>query len=815
MGMEDEPTALVPDDLRRRCDPATLGFDTTDAVEPLDALTGQARAIEAIRLSAEMRHRRFNLFVHGPEGTGRHAAVLRLLAEAAARRPVPDDWVHVHDFDAPDRPRALRLPRGMGPKLRQAMAGLVDDLAQAIPALFESEEYQSRRAAIEETFGSRNEKAFADLGRRARDRGVAILRTPMGFALAPMRDGEVQKPDVIDKLPEAERAAIHDNVAKTQEELSAFLESLPRIEKDHRAAVAALNAEMAEQVVELNLSELREGFAGIAMLDDHFAALRKDLIGNAELFMKAGKQGDDGSFPMASARVHDTPRFHRYAVNVLVSAPGDAVGAPVVVEAMPTLANLTGRIEYTQQLGTLVTDVTLIRPGALHRANGGYLVLDARRVLAEPFAWDALKRCLETAEIRIIGAGERLGLSASGTLDPQPVPLDLRVVLVGDRWLMRLLETHDPEFAQLFTVRAEFGPDMDWGAESQRLFARQVAALVRREGLRPVAADGVAALIEVAAREADDRQKLSLLLSPLWDVLREADNRAGQEGATAIARSHVEGAEAARQRRSDGPAERIHELIARDTLMIASRGSAVGQVNGLTVAELGGARFGWPVRITARVRVGAGQVVDIEREVRLGGPIHSKGVLILSGYLASHYLPETPLSLWASLVFEQSYGGVEGDSASVAELCALLSALAGVPLSQSLAVTGSVNQQGEVQPVGGVNEKIEGFFETCAAQGLTGRQGVLIPRRNIDNLMLRPEVVEAVAEGRFHVHAISHVDQALELLTGLPAGQRGLNGEFPAGSVNANVEMRLMDFAEARRDFGRASGHIIVQGDDT
>lgn len=814
MRMADEPTALVPDDLRRRCDPATLGFDTTNDVEPFDELTGQARAIEAIRLSAEMRHRRFNLFVHGPEGTGRHAAVVRLLTEAAAQRPVPDDWVHVHDFEAPDRPRALRLPRGMGPKLRQAMAELVDDLAQAIPALFDSEEYQSRRAAIEEAFGSRNEKAFADLGRRARERGVAILRTPMGFALAPMRDGEVQKPDVIDKLPETERAAIRDNVARTQEELSAFLEALPRIEKEHRAAVAALNAEMAEQVVELNLSELREGFAGIAVLDGHFAALRKDLIGNAELFMKAGRQGDEGPFPMASARVHDTPRFHRYAVNVMVSAPEDAVGAPVVVETMPTLANLTGRIEYIQQLGTLVTDVTLIRPGALHRANGGYLVLDARRVLAEPFAWDALKRCLETAEIRIIGAGERLGLSASGTLDPQPVPLDLRVVLVGDRWLMRLLETHDPEFAQLFTVRAEFGPDMDWRPDSQRLFARQVAALVRREGLRPVAADGVAALIEVAAREADDREKLSLLLSPLWDVLREADHRAGQEGAEAIARAHVEGAEAARLRRSDGLAERIHEMIARDRLMIATRGSAVGQVNGLTVAELGGGRFGWPVRITARVRVGAGQLVDIEREVKLGGPIHSKGVLILSGYLASHYLPETPLSLWASLVFEQSYGGVEGDSASVAELCALLSALAGVPLSQSLAVTGSVNQQGEVQPVGGVNEKIEGFFQTCTAQGLTGRQGVLIPRRNVDNLMLRPEVVDAVAEGRFHIHAIGHVDQALELLTGLPAGQRGLNGEFPAGSVNANVEMRLMDFAEARRDFGRAAGHIIVQSDD-
>lgn len=803
--MAHEPTALSAAEIRRRCDPAKLDFSTTDDLEPLDQLIGQARAVEAIRLSADMRHRRFNLFVHGPEGTGRHAAATRLLKEAAARRPVPDDWVYVHDFDAPDRPRALRLPHGTGPRLRKALADLVDDLAQGIPALFESEEYQSRRAAIEEEFGGRNEKAFSELGRRARERGVAILRTPMGFALAPTRDGEVQKPEAIDKLPEAERATIRENVARTQEELSEFLESLPRIEKEHRAAITALNAEMAEQVVDINLSDLRQEFSGITALDSHFEALRKDLVANAELFMKAGSQGGDGPFPVASTRVHDNPRFHRFAVNVMVSHPEDASGAPVVVETLPTLANLTGRVEYMQQMGTLVTDVTLVRPGALHKANGGYLVLDARRLLTEPFAWDALKRCLETAEIRMIGASERLGLSASGTLEPQPVPLDLRVVLVGDRTLHRLLELHDPEFAQLFTVAAEFGPDMDWHDDSAGMLSRQVAAVVRGEGLRPATADGVAALIEIASREADDSRKLSLALSRLWDVLREADHRAQEEGAALIARSHVEGAEDARRRRSDSVAERIQEMIARGRLMIATRGSAIGQVNGLTVAALGGARFGWPARITARVRLGAGQVVDIEREVKLGGPIHSKGVLILSGYLATHYLPETPLSLWASLVFEQSYGGVDGDSASVAELCALLSALAGVPISQSFAVTGSINQHGEVQPVGGVNEKIEGFFETCAVHGLTGRQGVLMPRQNVENLMLRREVVDAVADGQFHIHAIEHVDQALEILTGLPAGKRGLNGEFAVGSVNANVEARLIDFAETRRDFGRSA----------
>lgn len=813
--MDDSPTALCADDLRRRCDPASLGFVTTDDLEPLDRLVGQSRAIEAIRLSASMRHRRFNLFVYGPEGTGRHAAVTHILDEVAAARAVPDDWVYVHDFDAPDRPRALRLPHGTGPKLRKAMADLVDDLAQGIPALFESREYQSRRAAIEEAFGSRNEQAFSDLGRLARERGVAILRTPMGFALAPTKEGEVQKPEAIDKLPEAERKAIRENVALTQGELSDFLESLPRIEKEHCTAVTALNADMAEQVVDMNLADLRSGFVGIKALEGYFDALRRDLIANAELFMTAANQGGEGAFPIAAVRVHNTPRFHRFAVNVMVSHPEDSTGAPVVVETLPTLANLTGRVDFTQQMGTLVTDVSLVRPGALHKANGGYLVIEARRILTEPFAWDALKRCLETAEIRIIGAGERMALTATSTLEPEPVPLDLRVVLIGDRFMHQLLERHDPEFAQLFTVSAEFGPDMDWHDDSAMSLARQVAAIVQREKLRPVTAEGVAALIELAAREADDRKKMSLILSRLWDVLREADHRAHEEGAALVARSHIEGSEAARLRRSDSVAERVQEMIARGTLMIASRGAEIGQVNGLTVATLGGGSFGWPVRITARVRLGAGQIIDIEREVKLGGPIHSKGVLILSGYLATHYLPETPLSLWASLVFEQTYGGVDGDSASVAELCALVSALAGVPLSQSYAVTGSINQQGEVQPVGGINEKIEGFFEVCALAGLTGRQGVLIPRQNIDNLMLRPEVIDAVAEGQFHIHAIAHVDQALEILTGLPAGKRGMNDEFPAGSVNANVEARLIDFAEARRDFGQSSHTVIEWQDDS
>jgi lon-related putative ATP-dependent protease len=457
-------------------------------------------------------------------------------------------------------------------------------------------------------------------------------------------------------------------------------------------------------------------------------------------------------------------------------------------------------------MGTLVTDFTLIKPGALHRANGGFLILDARRLLTEPFAWDALKRCLDTGTIQIISAAEKLSLMATTTLEPDPIPLDIRVVLVGDRMLHMLLVALDPDFGQLFKLTADFDEDMARTPESLALFARLVATTAAREGLRPVARDGVAALVEAAVRDAGDQEKLSIRIDALWDLLREADHEAGRTGRAAVAAEDVEAARAAAERRAGRLRDRMQEAIARGTVMISTTGAAVGQVNGLTVASLGAARFGWPTRITARVRMGAGKVIDIEREVELGGPIHSKGVLILSSFLATRYATDVPLSLWASLGFEQSYGEIEGDSASVAELCALLSALAEVPLSQSFAVTGSVNQMGEVQPVGGVNEKIEGFFDTCAARGLSGQQGVLLPRANVPHLMLRPDVVAAVAAGRFHVHAIATVDQAIELLTGLPAGQRGPDGEFEDGSVNANVEARLFDYASTLKAFGGGGG---------
>lgn len=797
---------LAAGDLQARCDPALFGFDDTSSLDPLPGLIGQERAVGAIDLAAKIQHADFNVFVLGPSGTGRHSAIRTLIEAEAATRPVPPDWVYVNDFANPERPKAITMPAGTARPLQKAMEALVDDLATDIPALFESEQYQNRRSAFEQRLATRKQEAFEKLVERSQQRSVTILRTPMGFAIAGVRNGEVIKPDDFVNLTDEDRSQIEKSVNLTEKDLEKYLKSIPRLEKENRAAVALLNAEMAEQAVDDSLHAVEQAFGAIEAVKQYLTALRADLIENAELFLREGNGREDGPFPVARARMHDHPAFHRYAVNVMVSNdPATTKGAPIVVEPLPSLANLIGKVDHISTMGALVTDFTLIRSGALHRANGGFLILDALRVISEPLAWEALKRCLETRSIRISSAAEMLSLISTSSLDPEPIPLRLRVVLVGDAMLHLLLTLYDPDFTTLFKLSADFGHDMPRTPEGVALFARMVAGACKRNDLHPVSRDGVAALVDIATRAAENQGRMSLRIGALWDLLREADYLTASGGKPVIDASQIAAARAAAEHRADRMRDRLQEAIREGTLIVSTTGSVVGQVNGLTVTDSGMFAFGLPVRITARVRMGSGKVIDIEREVKLGGPIHSKGVLILSAYLATHYAGDVPLSLWASLVFEQTYGGVEGDSASAAELCALLSALAGIPLSQSLAITGSVNQMGEVQPVGGINEKIEGFFDACKAAGLSGQQGVIIPRRNMRNLMLRADVIEAVAAGQFRVYAVSHIDEAMELLTGLPAGTRSGDGAFEDGSVNGNVEVRLRDFASALRDFIKPS----------
>lgn len=796
---------LAAADLCRTCDPNTLSFRSTAELDPYDGFIGQDRALDAIRLSSEIPHRDFNLFVLGPTGTGRHVAVRKILAESAATRQTPPDWVYVNNFEAPDRPRALQMPAGTAIRLRRAMQALIDDLANEIPALFESEEYQAQRRAIEQELGEAQEARLADFADRARAEDIALVRTPTGFMLTAIRDGEPLKREDFDKLRETDQHEIEEKIDRLQEDLAAVLREGPKLEKEARQRIEALNAEMAERAVSARVADIESDLAKIEPVASYLEAVHRDIIDNAEVFLAAAAQKNGGPFPGTIRKFHQEPEFSRYVVNVMVSHDGvTGPGAPLESEELPTLDRLTGRIEHVSQMGSLVTNFTMIKPGALHVANGGYLILDAARVLAEPYAWDALKRCLKNRSITITSLAERLSLVSTTSLQPDPIPLDVRVVLVGDRLLHALLTMFDPDFDELFKLDADFSEEVERNPDALMLYARVVGTYAKREKLRPIAASGVARLLDEATRLAGDTAKLSLRLGALADILREADYYAGARGSDLTDAPDIERAIGEKERRAARVKERMQEAILRDTVLVDTTGAKVGQINGLSVIALGNTAFGRPSRITARVRMGSGKLIDIEREVELGGPLHSKGVMILSGYLAATYALDVPFSLHASLVFEQSYGGVDGDSASSAELYSLLSAISGIPIAQGLAVTGSVNQLGEIQAIGGVNEKIEGFFDICAARGLTGDQGVLIPRANVDHLMLRRPVVEAVEAGTFHVIPVATIAEGIEILTGTVAGARGSDGAFPDGSLNARVEARLRDFAETRRAFARA-----------
>lgn len=796
------PAGLPSKRLRTECDPRSLGFKTTATLKSTSGLVGQDRAIDAIKLSAEIDHKDFNLYVLGREGTGRHTAVEHLLSDAAARRPTPCDWVYVNNFDKPHKPNAMKLAPGSAAALKLAMQRLVDDLAIEIPALFESEDYQTQRRAIEEEFGQKHEEPLAEFADRAKAENVALLRTPMGFMLAAIKDGKPIKSEIYEALSPEERGEIEAKIERLQEHLASVLKRGPQLEKEHRQKIEALHAGMAERAVSLRIREVENQFSDDTNVGAYLEHVRIDMISNAELFLLSKASSTDGPFPEVIRKYHLDPHFDRYAVNVMVSHDTvDNASAPIVLEDLPSLGHLTGRIEHISEMGTLATDFTLIKPGALHRANGGYLVLDARRLLSEPYAWETLKRCLQNRSISITSLVERLSMSSTITLEPDPIPLDIRVVLIGDRRLHMLLQMLDPEFGQLFKVQADFEDDLPRTAKSTRSLARIVASYAAKENLRPMTAAAVAALLDQAVRLADDSKKLSLEIGALTDVMREADFYAAQQKRDLISDSDIGQAIQQAEFRASRIKERVQAGVIRKTILIDTSGTAVGQVNGLSVTGLGNHLFGRPSRITATVRLGTGKVIDIEREVELGGPLHSKGVLILSGYLASHYALDVPMSLHASLVFEQSYGGVDGDSASSAELYALLSALSGVPIRQSLAVTGSVNQSGEVQAIGGVNEKIEGFFDLCKARGLTGKQGVLIPASNVDHLMLRRDVVESAENGAFRIIPIKTIDQGIEILTGHKAGRRERGGQFSDDSINALVEARLRAFANTRQRF--------------
>jgi len=789
---------LAPEQLCQPCAAKQFSFETTDELKDLAEVVGQDRAVEATRFGIGIRQPGYNLFLLGPEGMGKQTIVRRFLEEKAATEPTPSDWCYVNNFDETQEPRALRLPTGLGGKLREDVARLVEELRGAIPAAFETEEYRARRQVIEQEVKEKQQEAFEHLRGEAEKRGIAVAHAPTGIVLAPLRNAEMISPEDFEKLPEEEHKKIESNLGWVREQLRALMREMPEWEKSGRDKLKALNDEVSLFAVGHMIEALRKKYAEHAEIVDFLNAMQENVVANVDEFltqpesplaMLAGITQPEGK--------HGSPFLRRYQVNLLVGHDTDR-GAPVIYEDDPSFANLVGKVEYMAHLGALSTDFNLIRAGALHRANGGYLILDARKVLMQPYAWEGLKRALRSSEIQIKSLGQMLGAVSTISLEPEPIPLQVKVVLLGERLLYYLLCQYDPDFNEFFKVAVDFNERMNRSPEHQELFARLIATLVREEKLQALDRAAVARVIERSARRVDDSEKLSTHRMELIDLLREADYWAREAGRPVTGGADVQQAIDAQIRRADRVRERIQEEIHRGTILIDTTGEQVGQVNGLSVLELGTFAFGQPSRITARVRLGKGEVVDIEREVELSGPIHSKGVLILSGFLGARYAIDRPLSLSASLVFEQSYGMVDGDSASSAELYALLSALSGAPVRQSLAVTGSVNQRGQVQAIGGVNEKIEGFFDVCRARELTGEQGVLIPASNVKNLMLRRDVVDAVRDGKFHVHAVETIDQGIEILTGVPAGERDASGNFPAGTINQRVEARLVELAEKR-----------------
>ncbi len=790
---------LNPQQLYHPCDPGQMDFDSTIELEDMQEIIGQMRAMEAIRFATGIHHEGYNVCVLGPPGTGKRTMVLQLLEKKAATEPVPVDWCYVNNFDHPHQPRAISLPSGKGVALGLYMDKLVEYLGSAIPALFESDEYHARAALIRDEFAHRQDALFNKLATDAAEQDIALLRTPEGFSFAPTRNHAVIPPDEYEKLPIEEKQRVESLIAGFQVQLEKIMWQMLQWRRERHEKIDALNHETALPVVVHLMNELKLSYNDFPEVLNYLERIQSDLAEHIDEFRNQEESTNIGGMTIVTRH-----SFTRYKVNILIT-DGKSGCAPVISEDNPTYSNLVGRIEHISQFGALVTDFTLIKPGALHRANGGYLLLDINKVLVQPFAWEALKRALHTREIRIESLGQMYSLVSTVSLEPEPIPLNAKVILFGDRLFYYLLQQYDPEFGELFKVAADCEERIVRDADTQQLYARLIATLVRRDALLPFDRSAVARVIEHAARLSGDAQRLTTHMRSLADLLCESDYWTKEAARSVVNVIDVQQAIDTQIRRQDRIKQSLHEAILRDILMIDTHGLIVGQINGLSVIELGDFAFAIPSRITATSRLGEGELVNIEREVKLSGAIHSKGVLILSSFLAARYAKNQPLSLSASLVFEQSYGTVDGDSASLAELCALLSNLANIPLSQALAVTGSVNQLGQVQAIGAVNEKIEGFFDICTARKLTGEQGVLIPAANIVHLMLRQDVVQACEVGTFRIYAVQSVDQAMEILTGMSAGEPDAKEGYPPDSINQAVAARLTELTNIRLSFADKS----------
>ncbi len=790
---------LAADQLYHSCNVENFSFTTTAELEPLVTPLGQERALEAIQFGVEIERDGFNLFVIGAPGLGKHRLVKQILAKREQPRSPLFDWCYVNNFDNPQKPQLLQLPAGKGRQLCRDMRQLVEDLLTAIPAAFQGDDYQRRREEIGEQSQKRYEQAFRELDEEARAHNIALMRTPSGYTLAPMVEDKVISPEEFEKLEKEKQEEIERTVADIQKKLQSIVREMPLIRREVSHRLKALNQEVTQITVDQFIASIEQQYADYPEMLSYLRAVKQHAIENAQDFLPEGDNVGAENIEVDNVE-RLAQEYHIYQVNVLVDNTDKNI-PPIIFEDNPTYQNLVGRIEHVSQMGTLLTDFTLIKPGALHRANGGYLILDAQKVLSNMYAWEGLKRSLQSRQVTITSLEQVLSLASTLSLEPEAIPINVKVILTGEAPLYYLLKHYDHEFDKLFKVVADFSYRTDRNEDNNQLYARMIATLQQEEQIKPLVPAAVARVIESASRHADDSTKLSLHVEYISDVLKEADYWAGKAGDAEVTLAHIEQALEKQRYRLDRIREQYHEQIIRRISLIETSGTAIGQVNGLTVIALADQAFGSPSRITATARLGSGKVVDIEREAKLGGEIHSKGVLILSAYLASRFAPNNPLPLSASLVFEQSYGGVDGDSATAAELCALLSAIADIPIKQNYAVTGSMNQHGNIQAIGGVNEKIEGFFDICNSRELTGDQGVIIPASNQVHLMLRKDIREAVVNGQFAIYTAEHVDDVMAKLSGLAIGEKDSQGNYPPDSVNGKIVARIKELQSLHQRF--------------
>lgn len=793
--------AINAKQLRSFCIQAEFEFESTKDIPDFEGMVGQERAIEALSFAVEIDRPGYNMYLMGSTGLGKHTLLKRFLDKASTEKHSADDWCYVFNFDNPQMPKAISLPAGEGREFRDDMRRLVQDLQTAIPSAFETEQYYTRQQEVRDSLQARTREAFNALAEEAKQHNVILLRHEDDLTFAPIKDGKKLSTEEYEQLSVKDKSQHEEVITVLEERLNNLIRQRTLWQKEAREKISEINREVGMLAAAHLIEEVKIRYKNIKEITNYLMDVQEDVINSLYDF----REYEHTETEVAVESGEEYYGFQHYEVNLIVDnkeKPNKKSGCPVIYEDNPMYQNLLGRVEYMSQMGTQVTDYRYIKSGALHKANGGYLIIDAHKLLTQPYSWEALKRVLVAKEINIQSLGDAVGIVNTVSLEPEPIPLDVKVVLVGNRALYYLLEEEDPEFAELFKVEVDFSESIECSKESLNQYAQVIATLVRKNNLNEFDQSAVKRVIEYGMRQIEDTTQLSTHMHSMLDLLVESDYWAKKNTnfGFLVQKRDVQTAIDKQIYRADRSRDRIYDEIDKGIILIDVSGEKIATVNGLFIIETGRIEFAQPARITATVRIGDGDIIDIEREVELGGALHSKGVLILSSYLGGHYATGKPLSLAASLVFEQSYGSVDGDSATVGELCALVSAISKVPIKQSFAVTGSADQHGNVQAIGGINEKVEGFFDICKQKGLTGEQGVIMPASNVAHLILRDDVVDAIEKNEFFLYPVNTVDEAISLLTGLPAGERNAEGEFTEDSVNFKVEQRLLEMAELKHE---------------